>query len=235
MGIDGKSTSVLVIEDSNPFRLFLRESLKGAGYEVTEARDGEEGLELYRNTPTDMVITDLVMPKIGGQEVILELAWTSPPPKIVAITGETGDPAFLQVATKFGACRTLMKPFSRAHLVQLVEGVFAEQRKYPRCDVEIPVYFSGQGKKGEGRLINLSMGGCAIESRVSVKSGSYLSLRLNLPDRKASVGVQLAPVRWSTGDAFGLEFIRMKDEAQAVLRGFLHTLCGWPTPAMQPI
>lgn len=234
LGTERKSASILIIEDADPIRLLLRESLKGAGFQVVEARNGREGLELYQRNPTDMVITDLVMPEVGGQEVILELTWNTPPPKIIAITAESGDPAFLQVAEQFGACRTLTKPLSRKELVHTVQEVLREKRQYPRVEVDVPVAFSGDRAKGRGQLINLSMGGCTVESEIPVKSGQYLNLRLELPDRKSPVTVELAPVRWSTGQAFGLEFIRMKAEAQADVRHYLQSLCSWPTPAIQP-
>ena len=61
---------VLVIDDEPPIRRFLRASLSAEGYRVTEAATGEEGLKLAAQQPPDLVILDLGLPAIDGQEVL---------------------------------------------------------------------------------------------------------------------------------------------------------------------
>ena len=55
--------TILVIEDDDQIRTILREVLEEEGYDVVEARDGKEGAKIYRNISSDLVITDMVMPK----------------------------------------------------------------------------------------------------------------------------------------------------------------------------
>lgn len=220
----GKQATVLIIDDEEVVRSFLREALRGAGIATVEARNGLEGLERYKSTPTDMVITDLVMPEAGGQEVIMELTWEAPPAKILAITGESGDPTFLSVAKKFGACRTMQKPFKRDELLRVVSEILREQRRHVRLAVDFPISFEGDGSKGEGKVINISRGGCAVESAAPVRSGQYFSAVLQPPSQQVPLLVDLAVVRWSTGAAFGLEFIRMEDSAKTGLRRYLESL-----------
>lgn len=219
-----KPSSVLIIDDEDVVRSFIREALRGAGFRTAEARNGLEGLERYKSAPTDMVITDLVMPEAGGQEVIMELTWEAPPAKILAITGKSGDPTFLSVAKKFGACRTLQKPFKRDELLQVVSEILREQRRHVRLAVNLPISFEGDGSKGDGKIINISRGGCAVESAVSLKSGQYVRADLHPPSQQAPLVVDLAVVRWSTGAAFGLEFIRMQESANKGLRAYLESL-----------
>lgn len=215
---------MLIIEDEDVVRNFVREVLEGAGFATVEARNGVEGLERYRQAPADLVITDLVMPQAGGQEVILELTWETPPAKVLAISGEAGDPIFLGMAEKFGACRTLKKPFTRHQLLQVVQEVLGEKRKYVRLQADLPISFEGDGIRGKGRVINISRGGCAVESEDRVPAGVYLRVRLDLPDAQSGLAVELGAARWSTGSAFGLEFIRMEADAQARLRDYLKSL-----------
>ncbi len=61
---------ILVIDDQDRFREMLCEMLKKAGYETVAASDGKEGVELYRKQPTDLVITDIIMPRQEGMETI---------------------------------------------------------------------------------------------------------------------------------------------------------------------
>jgi CheY-like chemotaxis protein len=73
---------ILIIDDDNQFRAMLREMLERTGYEFLEASDGKEGLKLYRENPTD-----LIMPEKEGIETIIELRRDFPDVKIIAISG----------------------------------------------------------------------------------------------------------------------------------------------------
>lgn len=59
--------TILIIDDEESIRALLRTTLEGAGHEVKEASNGRIGLELYRFRPTDLVITDILMPEMNGR------------------------------------------------------------------------------------------------------------------------------------------------------------------------
>ncbi len=120
--------SVLVVDDEDQVRALLRTTLEKAGYQVVEGRTGKEGLERYRESPTDLVIMDILMPGKDGLESIMELRSEYPAAKIIAITGgsqNVGSMDFLDVAKMMGARRTLHKPFQ---LKELLEAAEAELR-----------------------------------------------------------------------------------------------------------
>ncbi|MBT3704090.1 MAG: response regulator [Alphaproteobacteria bacterium] len=118
-------TSILVIDDDNDFRMIVCAILEGEGYQVDEASEGGEGLDLYRASPTDVVLTDLIMPGQEGVETILELRKDFPKVRIIAMSGGgSAEPgSFLGFANKLGASDTLEKPFSRDLLLQTIEKV----------------------------------------------------------------------------------------------------------------
>ena len=58
-------------------------------------------------------------------------------------------------------------------------------------------------------VVNVSIPGCAIQSRKRVQPGSYLEMRMLIPDTRSPLHVRLARVRWCEGRRFGVEFIRM--------------------------
>ena len=113
---------ILVIEDEDQMRKLLRQVLEEAGHEVAEASDGLEGIRLYRENPADLIITDMIMPKKEGMEIILDLKLEFPDVKIIAISGggRVGPEPYLQVAEGFGAERVFTKPF---HIKELLEAV----------------------------------------------------------------------------------------------------------------
>jgi PAS domain S-box-containing protein len=116
---------ILLIDDDDQLRYMLRQQLESAGYEVEEARDGQEGVERYRDAPTDLIVTDLIMPEKEGLETIIELRREFPEVKIIAMSGglkqTTQD--FLPVAQKLGAQRVLRKPFARDELLGAIQQV----------------------------------------------------------------------------------------------------------------
>jgi len=78
---------ILVIDDDIQILEMLGQTLEREGYEVVDALDGKEGMRLYREAPTDLVITDIVMPEKEGVETIMELKRDFPDVKIIAMSG----------------------------------------------------------------------------------------------------------------------------------------------------
>lgn len=113
--------TILIIEDEAPIRLLLRRALEVAGHEVREAPNGRIGLELYRERPADLVITDILMPVMGGLDTILELTREFLDVKVIAISAGQGEEDFLHVAKLLGARQTLYKPISTEKLLSAVQ------------------------------------------------------------------------------------------------------------------
>lgn len=113
---------ILIIDDEEQVRLYLRTILEPEGHEVVEAGNGKIGLQLYREEPADLIITDIFMPEKEGLETIMELRRDYPEVKIIVISGG-GNRANLDVlpmARRFGALRTLAKPFTRQDMLSAV-------------------------------------------------------------------------------------------------------------------
>jgi two-component system response regulator (stage 0 sporulation protein F) len=112
--------TILIIDDEEPIRALLRFALEVAGYEVTAAANGRQGLERYRQRPTDLVITDMLMPELNGLDMLLDLTCEFLHAKVIAISGAGGDENDLDVAKFLGARRTFQKPFSMPQLLAAV-------------------------------------------------------------------------------------------------------------------
>src|SRR5712692_261071 len=69
---------VLVVDDEANLRKVLAAMLRRTGYEVTVAADGEQGLAEFQKSGADIVVTDLVMPKVGGMEILRSVNASNP-------------------------------------------------------------------------------------------------------------------------------------------------------------
>lgn len=116
---------ILVIEDDDSFRNVLVQMLSKAGYDVRQAGEGNQALEVCAQFNPDLVITDIIMPDKEGLETIQELLELCPSIKIIAMSGggKFGPNSYLPLAEKLGAKATLQKPFMRDELLSTISLV----------------------------------------------------------------------------------------------------------------
>jgi CheY-like chemotaxis protein len=121
--------TILVIDDDDLVRKTIVFALTAKGYNVLEAGNGVEGVDLYKNNAVDLTICDIIMPEKEGLDTIMTLRRLNAAAKIIAVSGggRVGNLDFLPHATKLGATEALAKPFAPRQLVQLVERCLAAE------------------------------------------------------------------------------------------------------------
>ncbi len=119
---------ILVIDDEPNILMMLKRMLERAGYDVDIAVNGEEGLELFKKFPADLIITDIVMPEKEGLETIRELKKQYPGLKIIAISGggRIDSREYLESARLFGASKIFQKPFRQKEMISAVKELLSE-------------------------------------------------------------------------------------------------------------
>jgi CheY-like chemotaxis protein len=115
---------ILVIEDDAQFRQMLVQMLQKDGHEVKIAADGIAALKMLQTLKPDLIITDILMPRMDGVDTILELERRGSKIPIIAMSG--GRRAVtaefnLDSASLLGVAATLAKPFVRADLRKAIE------------------------------------------------------------------------------------------------------------------
>ncbi len=114
---------VLVVENDESERSRLATLLEGAGYRVTVANNGLEGLLRYEKDHQDLVLTDIFMPIMDGIEMITDLSRNHPQAKIITMSGgnQLFDNRFLQKMTRlFGVTESINKPVDPRDLLASV-------------------------------------------------------------------------------------------------------------------
>lgn len=116
------SKKILIIDDEDNLRFLERKFLEMAGYTVSEAADGESGLEIAKEFDPDVVLLDVIMPKKDGYQVAKEFAADEKLAKIpiILVTGTSqvvGEGVRLNTHAKY----KLAKPFAKEQLFEVVQ------------------------------------------------------------------------------------------------------------------
>ena len=101
---------ILLVEDEEIMISLLQRKLTMEGYEISVTRDGEEGLKAMREVKPDLILLDIIMPKMGGFEVMTEMQKDKTLAKIpVIVISNSGQPVEIDRAQKLGAKDWLIK------------------------------------------------------------------------------------------------------------------------------
>lgn len=111
--------AILVIDDEIVMRTALRRVLESAGHTVREAINGGEGMAFFQESPTDVVITDMLLPEKSGLDIIREIREFNTDTLIIAITALAYD-AF-EAAEELGANATFEKPIRMKDLLETID------------------------------------------------------------------------------------------------------------------
>jgi CheY-like chemotaxis protein len=113
---------ILVVDDEPMQRILLRRIFERAGHEVSEASNGAAALGAVRESPPDLVVTDMMMPVMDGAELIRQLR-SAPATAGIPILAASGD---FHLAV--GADAVVPKPYSWQHLAEVADGLLAKGR-----------------------------------------------------------------------------------------------------------
>ncbi len=121
------SANILTVDDSASIRMTTKIALTNAGYQVTEAVDGVDGLSKAKSASYDMIVTDLNMPNMNGLEMIEALRQSPAHTGIPIIFLTTESDADMKARAKAaGATGWVTKPFDPENLVKIVRKVLGK-------------------------------------------------------------------------------------------------------------
>ena len=119
--------SVLVIDDEEIMREVIARLLRRAGYKVRTVASGEEGLEVAKDQPFDLVLLDLMLPGMGGLDVLSEFTGKFPQIVVIMITAYASIENAVS-ATRKGAFDFITKPFKNDELLLVIKNGLEKQK-----------------------------------------------------------------------------------------------------------
>lgn len=153
---------ILIVEDEESIRYLLEQNLEYEGFEVILAEDGEEGLKMAETQNPDLVLLDLMLPKMSGMEICKRLRGTGNEVPIIMLTAK-GQPMDKVIGLKTGADDYLTKPFEIMELIARIEALFRRSGK--PTDYESPFQLNDilidfkanviRGPEGESELTKM--------------------------------------------------------------------------------
>jgi len=114
--------SILLIEDDREISSTIQGVLQAAGYRVAAAQNGVEGRRIIDSDPPALIITDMMMPKMGGFPILEYLRGLPSPPRVIMITANEGG-RHKAYAEMLGVDEYLRKPFAMDVLLEAVERI----------------------------------------------------------------------------------------------------------------
>jgi len=123
--------TVLIVEDDPSIRLGLQKNLKFEGYDVLTAADGERGLQLAIDRPPDLIILDIMLPKISGFDICKTLKKNQINVPIILLSAKDQEIDKI-MGLDLGADDYVTKPFSVRELIARINAVMRRKRRYDR-------------------------------------------------------------------------------------------------------
>jgi DNA-binding NtrC family response regulator len=160
------SPGILVVDDDEMVLEVLNRQLKQLGYEVSTASDGQEAWEMVQKKNFEVIITDLEMPKMTGQELIEKVKNHSPATVVIVLTG-FGSLDSARESIHAGCDEFLLKPLEDVKLINLVVKRCLHRH---RLLMEAIIYKQAIHKAAEG------LGG-PVQNLVIATNGLVLSLK----------------------------------------------------------
>ncbi len=160
---------ILIVEDEQHLAEALAHNLQFEGYATTVAYDGEEGLRLAQTIQFDLVVLDIMMPKLDGLEVCRRLRATGSRVPVLFLTARSSDADRL-LGLKVGADDYVAKPFLLEELILRIQGIFRRQDWYRTPPEQQETYRFGSNQvnflsfeaQAKGRSIALTEKECML-------------------------------------------------------------------------
>jgi two-component system, OmpR family, KDP operon response regulator KdpE len=193
---------ILVIDDDPQIRRVMRTTLTAHGYQVNDARSGEEGLERLRESSYDLVLLDMNMPGMGGMEAC-RLIRSSSEIAIIMLTVNNAERQKVE-ALDAGADDYVTKPFSTPELLARIR---ASMRRLP----QLPGYADLQPLAAQGVNIDLSSREVTVgerTSRLTAREFGLLTYFLARPN-KTIAHRELLQAVWGPDYGDELEYLRV--------------------------
>lgn len=224
---------ILLVDDVQLSIEMEKVSLERAGCRILTAKNGKEALEIIRKEHPDLVIMDLYMPEMNGDECCRQVkrdAQIKGTPIIMTTSG--GSPEERKRCFDAGSDDFIVKPFKGAELFRKVERIIdITVRRHLRSPMSCAVSLYSKGTEYKGRSVDISCGGIFIESKDIIPKGSTVELKFRLPNSRVEIEaegkvVRLVKETLNYESGMGIEFDKLSSDGEQEIIAYTHAGLG---------
>jgi ActR/RegA family two-component response regulator len=215
--------SALVVSNDAATIEHLRASMQQLAMSPEVCFEVSVALGMLNQRKFEAVVVDL---QLGNQaKVVLEKIRLSPANRTAVLFSISDNDAETAVAFKAGSNFVITRPLSRASVDRSLKVAYGlivrERRRYFRCPVQIPAAIYSSGAPAvHGQMLNISEGGVAINTSLSLKPGVQVKVQFTLPDREIQFEAE-STVCWSKEGYLGFQFISLSPQRTSELQEWL--------------
>lgn len=223
-----KKKTLLLVDDAELFLVMEKSFLSRKELDLHSATSGTEALKIAETSKPDLILLDLHMPGMEGDEVCTKLK-ANPDTKhipVIIVTSER-NPETLKRCINAGCDRIIYKPFTRASLMGAVQEILVMiQRRYQRSDVNLACTVGVEGLELNTTIHVLSKGGAFIEMGIPPDAGSEIEVSFSLPDSNYTISTA-AIVRWAASVrrggplGMGVEFLTIGEAERELIQVYI--------------
>ncbi|MFV2082091.1 MAG: response regulator [bacterium] len=222
-----KEKKLLLVDDAELFLSMEQSFLARDSFDIYTAKSGPEALDIARSVIPDLILLDLFMPEMNGEQVCAEL---KKDPKtmdipILIVTGRRSDEALKRCAES-GCDGFIYKPILRESLLAAVEEVLViAQRKFIRAPTELECTVTSGDMTMQTTIHNISEGGVFIAMNIPPDAGSILGLEFMIPGAEHTISSEVT-VQWTASLrqkgplGMGVRFLKIDDKDRDLIRDF---------------
>lgn len=192
--VENSKNWILIVDDEEQLVRLLKTYIQRFGYNVVTASDGEEGLHLFKQRHFDLVLMDLHMPKLNGDQLLKAVKELNPSTEVIIITGNASVESAIECLGKLGAYDYITKPLYPISMVEPVIRKALERRK---------LYIENQRLIEELKELNAHLDNkvkektSSLEDAYNTLSNSYHELNLYI-SALIHINQLLLSITWSS-------------------------------------
>ena len=234
MGNSSDKKTVLIVDDVELFIQLQISHLGRKRYDIHTAGDGNQGLEMARAIKPDIILLDLVMPDMNGDQVCRTLKDDPETASIPVVLVSSGTREHSRSIIQSSGCDGLIfKPVRRDLLLSVVESLLKTNvRVFERMVVVIPCTVKMDDSEYLGMIHSLGANGVFVRLDRPVIRGDMMEIKFQLPEVESGINIRAGAVTWcgslrDGGPAgAGVQFLTISAEAQTHINDFVRKKLG---------
>ncbi len=223
------SRKILLVDDVKLFLEMEKTFLNRKGFIIFTASSGKEALEIHRREKVDLILLDLYMPEMDGEEVCRRIRRDGELKKVSIIMVTTSSKEEdIELCRRAGANDYITKPIDPKTLLSKISRLLNIPE---RRDVRVLVRIGVEGREDQvhffGNTVDISLGGVLVEVDRPLNIGEDVSLSLVLPQKARLIDLKGRVVRRAKDDGeayrYGIEFIGLGAKERLALKEFIES------------